>query len=108
MIAELEMQQIQPWRELNTCPKCGERERNSWWRRLWQRRICFRHMWCPGGRQVAEDDGEQPVSICVGVGEQHLHVVCALCGYTWLMATRDSLKPPVDAVVAELTGPERL
>jgi hypothetical protein len=100
---------VAPWTAFPVCLKCGHQlgagMRLVRWFYLAKGASAHRIAWCRGdqnstvgvtemrfGSEGAQMSVEQVNVLCFGVIEEHLHVVCGRCSYSWLMAVKEGTK----------------
>lgn len=108
---------LHPFFELSECPKCGSADHSCDDKEAACQRPCrhIRTRYCAGGKPVTEDAPVNPmmalgrimesaqegktvssadltrteINLCAGVGEEHLHKTCVMCGYEFLTRTKE-------------------
>lgn len=92
-LPELKTLKVRPYMVPRRCNGCGIKARQwPYWllRLLGPANTIFKLIHCQGGLDpqvtIQTPFGErQGIHVCAGVAEEHVHVICSLCGYQFLM-----------------------
>jgi len=94
-LPEIASMRIMPYRKNQRCPKCGNRERRSWFWLAVGRINMLGRSYCLGGGPPTVDitvDGKTQTvpTICAGTRREHVHLHCPICQYNFMCEVADA------------------
>lgn len=96
---------VAPWEENPMCPKCNHCVKPRWlgWLIAATGRYAHQKQYCPGDQNskvkvagmnmvTQEVSAFELPTICFGIIEEHLHILCTCCGWKWLMECKTKVR----------------